>query len=161
MLQRVSNWAAVSLVIALFAVTPLVHAAPSSSAGYDPAADPAIDLAAAKVAAEASGRRILLEIGGEWCSWCHTLEKFVHSTPTIAEAVEVNYVVVKVNFSDENENTEFLSQYPEIEGYPHIFVLDSDGTLLHSQNTGELESEKGYDTQAFIDFLNTWSPAKG
>ena len=46
---------------------------------------------------------------------------------------------MKVNFSPENENKELLSKYPQIPGYPHIFVLDSGGNLLHSQFTGDLE----------------------
>ena len=162
MRQRTSHWAVIALVTAFLTVTAsLVHAAPSSRAGYDPNADPNADLAAAKVVAQESGRRILLKVGGEWCSWCHALEKFVHSTPAVEKALKKNYVVVKVNYSDENENAEFLSQYPEIAGYPHIFVLEGDGSLLHSQNTGDLEAGEGYDTQAFTDFLNTWSPDKG
>ncbi len=60
--------------------------------------------------------------------------------------------------SDENNNAEFLSEYPEIPGYPHFFVLDQDGTLLHSQGTGELESGRGYDEDLFIAFLNAWKP---
>ena len=55
---------------------------------------------------------------------------------------------------------EFLAQYPEIKGYPHLFVLDNDGKLLHSQFTGELEKGKGYDRKKFFEFLKAWAPAK-
>ena len=63
---------------------------------------------------------------------------------------------MKVNKSDENDNTDFLSKYPEIPGYPHFFVLDQDGTFLHSQGTGELESGQGYDEEVFLSFLKKW-----
>jgi len=149
-----------ALGIAMFLASCTQAEEPSRSAGYDPAADPVADLARAVQEAEASGRRILLEVGGEWCSWCHILEKYIHSTPEVAEALEANFVLLKVNYSEENENTEFLSQYPEIEGYPHMFVLESDGTLLHSQNTGDLESGQGYDTEKFLAFLAKWAPAR-
>ena len=51
---------------------------------------------------------------------------------------------LKVNFSPENQNRSFLRRYPRIPGYPHIFVLESDGRFLHSQGTAELESGRSY-----------------
>ena len=65
---------------------------------------------------------------------------------------------MKVNMSDENDNAEFLSGYPQVPAYPHFFVLDQDGTLLHSQGTGKLEEGQGYDEDLFLAFLKTWSP---
>lgn len=129
------------------------------SAGYDPNADPFADLASAVLEAQHTHKRILLEVGGEWCSWCHRLEEFIQSNEEIREALRRNFVVVKVNYSKENKNEAFLSQYPAIEGYPHIFVLDSDGTLLHSQDTGELEAGKGYDPEKLLQFIRTWGTA--
>ena len=69
-------------------------------------------------------------------------------------------LVVKVNFSKENENEKVLSAYPKIEGYPHLFVLDSDGKLLHSQDTGALESGKHHDHDKVLAFLKRWAPGK-
>ena len=69
-------------------------------------------------------------------------------------------VTLKVNFSPENKNEPLLSKYGEIPGYPHIFVLDSEGKLLHSQNTSELEAGKSYNKELFVDFLKKWAPAK-
>ncbi|MEP6848093.1 MAG: hypothetical protein ABI999_04500 [Acidobacteriota bacterium] len=62
--------------------------------------------------------------------------------------------------SEDNENNPFLAAYPEISGYPHLFILDSDGTLIHSQPTDALEQEKGYSFAKFTEFLKTWSPTK-
>jgi hypothetical protein len=67
---------------------------------------------------------------------------------------------VKVNFSKENKNESFLSNYPKIEGYPHIFVLESDGAFLHSQDTGLLEKEKSYDKDKILAFLKEWKKPK-
>ncbi|WP_197231223.1 hypothetical protein [Novipirellula artificiosorum] len=44
--------------------------------------------------------------------------------------------------------------------YPHFFVLESDGTFLQSQGTGELEKGKGYNEANFIGFLNAWTSEK-
>ncbi|MCD7097971.1 thioredoxin family protein [Stenotrophomonas sp. MMGLT7] len=128
------------------------------SASFDPARDPVADLETAKVEAKRGGKRILLDVGGEWCSWCHILDDFIAGDSEIRRFRDANYVWVKVNYSEENENQAFLSQFPEIKGYPHLFVLDNDGKLLHSQFTGELEKGKGYDRGKFFDFLKQWAP---
>ena len=39
-----------------------------------------------------------------------------------------------------------------------FFVLDQDGTFLHSQGTAELESGRGYNEEVFLAFLNQWKP---
>ena len=67
-------------------------------------------------------------------------------------------MTVKINFSDENENDQVLSRYPSSEGYPHIFVLDSDGKFLHSQGTAVLESGKSYNLEKMNEFLTQWAP---
>ena len=128
------------------------------SASFDPARDPVADLETAKVEAKRGGKRILLDVGGEWCSWCHILDDFIAGDGEIRRFRDANYVWVKVNYSPENENAAFLAQFPEIKGYPHLFVLDNDGKLLHSQFTGELEKDKGYDRARFFDFLKQWAP---
>lgn len=81
-------------------------------------------------------------------------------TEEVKALLDKYFVVVKINYSKENKNEKFLSKYPAIEGYPHFFVLDSDGKLLHSQNTGELEQDKDYDKDKFVSFLKKWIPPK-
>ena len=132
-------------------------AAAAEGAGYDPKRDPAADLATAMEQASSSGRRILLEVGGEWCHWCHILEKFFKTHQEHQALLHDNYIVVKVNFSPENENEAFLSRYPAFKGYPHIIILDSDGSHLHSQDTGLLEKGEGYDPEAMKAFLTKWA----
>ena len=139
----------------------IVASAAADSAGYDPAADPAAGLASALVDARASGKRILLVVGGEWCSWCHILHRFVQGDPAIHDIWDRQYVTLKVHWDPEQPNAEFLGRYPKIEGYPHIFVLDEEGGLLHSQNTGELESGDSYSPELVTAFLNRWaSPSR-
>lgn len=126
-------------------------------AGYDPGADPADQLRRAVTEAKASGRRILLEVGGDWCVWCRILEKYLHrDAPDVGAAFERAFVVVKVNFSEDNKNEAFLAGYPEIPGYPHFFVLEPDGRFLHSQPTGDLERGPSYDHEKMLAFVRRW-----
>lgn len=125
---------------------------------YDPGRDPSADLEAAVERAQVNRKRILLEVGGEWCGWCHTLDRFIEEHPAVSARLAESFLIVKVNFSPENRNEQFLTAYPEIPGYPHIYVLETDGSLLHSQNTFELESGRTYSEEAILAFLEAWAP---
>jgi len=50
-----------------------------------------------------------------------------------------SFVIVRVNFSPEHKNEGFLGIFSARAGYPHFFVLEKDGKLLASQDTGKLE----------------------
>jgi thiol:disulfide interchange protein len=125
---------------------------------FDPAKDPAEDLKKAVERASAEGKRIILDVGGEWCVWCRYMDRFFTINPELQKNKDQNFVWVKVNMDEKNQNKTFLSAYPAISGYPHFFVLDEKGKLLQSQSTDVLETPKGYDAQKFTDFLKKWSP---
>jgi thiol:disulfide interchange protein len=128
---------------------------------FDPKRDPEADLAAALAKAKAEGRRVIVDVGGEWCAWCRILDRFFDAHADLDALRTSRYVWLKVNFSKENENRAFLARWPKVAGYPHLFVLDADGRLLHSQDTGELESGKSYDPAKMRAFLERWSaPAR-
>ncbi|MFH0992070.1 MAG: thioredoxin family protein [bacterium] len=124
---------------------------------FDPAKDPEKDLQEAIGTASKDGKRIILDVGGEWCIWCHRLDQLFAENKDLADFLKENYVVVKVNYSQENKNEKFLSKYPKIPGYPHLFVLDRQGKLLQSQDTGELESGKKHDLFKVLTFLKKWA----
>lgn len=129
--------------------------------GYDPKRDAEVDVKEAIGEAARTGKRVLVEVGGEWCIWCHRLEEFFVAHPELIKTRDANFVVVKVNFSEENENKGLLEQYPKVAGYPHIFILGPEGAVLKSQDTGELEDgKKSYTLEKVAAFLKTWSPVK-
>ena len=127
-------------------------------AEFDSTRNPAKDVDSAVVAAKLTGRRILLDVGGNWCKWCHYLDRFWEQNKDVADFMHEKFIYVKVNFSKGNENKDFLSQYPKIPGYPHFFVLNTDGTLLWSEDTSELESGQGHDHDKVLAFLKKWAP---
>jgi thiol:disulfide interchange protein len=129
-------------------------------AEYDEARDPAVDLTDTVERAQAEGKRILLEVGGVWCGWCKLLDGFIHDHPAVSGKLKAGFLIMKVNWSRDNPNEEFLGQYPTIRGYPHIFVLEKDGAFLHSQNTGDLEEGRSYNEEVLLAFLDEWMPSK-
>jgi len=124
---------------------------------FDPSRDGAVDLADAIGEATRSGRRVLVEVGGEWCSWCRRLDDLLARDKELGDVRDRYYVAVKINWSVENRNEKVLSSFPKIPGYPHLFVLAPDGTLLHSQDTAELESGDGHDPARVLAFLKRWA----
>jgi len=150
--------AALGIVVAapsLAAVPP-----PALPTDFDPARDPARDLDVALRIAHASGRRVLVEVGGEWSSRCHALDRFFEANADLRRYRDASYVWLKVNWSPENTNQAFLRRYPAIEDYPHLFVLDSGGRLLRSQGARELEAKNDYDPAAMHAFLVKWAPRR-
>jgi thioredoxin-related protein len=146
--------------ILILALTLLVCGSARSAdlpANFDPARDAAADVAHAVALAKASGKRVIVDVGGEWCTWCHIMDRFIEANDDVRALIDANYVWVKVNFSKENRNEALLGRWPRIAGYPHLFVLDGHGALVHSQRTSLLESGKGYDKERFIAMLRKWA----
>ena len=127
---------------------------------FDPSRNPEEDVKDAIIEAKRSNRRIILDVGGEWCIWCHRIDDFINNNKDISFLLHNHFVIVKINYSPENKNEKFLSKYPKIHGYPHFFVLNENGKLIHSQDTGKLEKGKGYDREKFFGFLKKWMAKK-
>ncbi len=144
----------------LLLLAAMVALAADLPAKFDPARDAQRDVDTAVAVAKAAHKRVLVDVGGEWCVWCHILDRFIAENADIAALRDANFVWVKVNWSPQNRNAALLSRWPKIAGYPHLFVLDGEGKLLHSQDTGELEAGKSYDKARFARFLREWAPPR-
>jgi thiol:disulfide interchange protein len=122
----------------------------SAEPKFDPKRDAAADIVAALAEARRSNRRVILDVGGEWCGWCHELDRYFVVHRDLKALRDKNYVWLKVNYSTENPNTAVLSPYPRIVGYPHLFVLEQDDTEL-------LEEGPSYNYERMKGFLTKWA----
>jgi thioredoxin-related protein len=125
---------------------------------YDPGRDAVKDIRNAVAEAARTHRRVLLDVGGNWCSWCRTLDKFFADHADLTALINKNFVLVRVHYGPDNDNEEALGKYPHAEGYPHIYVLDDKGGLVRSQSTDIFEKEHGYDAEKWKAFLEKWAP---
>lgn len=152
-----------SLVAVAFLVATL--GAPASFAsrlGYDPEADPFGQYHDAIAAAKADGKLVLVIAGGDWCRWCHVLNKFVKSNDDVRRSLDDAFVVVKVYIGDENYNEDFFSQLPAARGAPHFWIISPERHILGSQSTGAFEHGKsGYDKREFLGFIDHWKKLGG
>jgi len=128
---------------------------------YDPSDDAKAEIAKAVKKAANENKHVLLQIGGNWCGWCLAFDNKVKSNDTLRVAMEKNFVVYHVNYSQENKNEDVLASlgYPQRFGFPVFVVLDGKGNRLHTQNSAYLEEGKGHSTKKVLEFLNQWSPA--
>lgn len=126
---------------------------------YNPEADAKAEVAAAVAKAATEGKHVFLQIGGNWCPWCVKFHKMVAEDVKLDSLVKANYEVVKVNFSKENDNHKLLATlgYPQRFGFPVFVILDEKGNVLHTQDSGYLELEKGYNREKVERLFQMWS----
>lgn len=130
---------------------------PTYSTDYDPARDAFKDGAAAVKLALSTQRHILIELGGDWCKWCHVMDDYFDHNPDIKQQLHNTFVLLKINVSDANDNAAFLKAFPKPLGYPHMFVSDANGRILWSQDTADFLRNGRYSNPAFKAFFKRWA----
>ena len=128
---------------------------------YDPNADAAKDIEAALNKAAAENKFVLIQAGGNWCSWCIEFARFCKADPTIDSTLKASFVWYHLNYSKENQNKELFAKYgfPQRFGFPAFIILNGEGERIHTQSSEYLEDgKKSYDKQKVLSFLGNWSP---
>jgi thioredoxin-related protein len=129
---------------------------------YHPDANAKKELQDAITKAKQEKKHVFVQIGGNWCIWCARFHDFINSDAAVDSLIKADYIVYHLNYSKENKNTGLLTKYefPQRFGFPVFLILDGNGRLLHTQNSGYLENgNKGYDREAVLGFLQDWRPA--
>lgn len=136
---------------------------PKYSKVYDEKSDPFKDANAAIKLAKETQRNLLIEIGGNWCSWCKKMDAFLLKNPDVYKKLHDEYVLLKVSVSDSNENEAFMKSLPPVLGYPHMYISTSSGKMILSKDTAELLEDEQYSKVQWLAFLNKWqsSATKG
>ena len=158
--MRILSIVALSLAMAWVAgCTTEEEVLPRYSQVYDTNHDPQADFGFAMQRAKESNRRILMFVGGDWCVWCRTLDKFLEETSAVSDFLHKHFVLIKVYYGRDNRNRQFLSDLPPSRGTPHFYVFSAAGTVLRSQPTAVLEQGNSYDELKLMTFLEKWATA--
>jgi thioredoxin-related protein len=109
--------------------------------------------------AKKEGKHVLIQVGGNWCIWCARFNDFVSNDPSLDSLVKSDYVTYHLNYSKENKNEGILAKYgfPQRFGFPVFLILNDKGELIHTQNSGYLESGKSYDKEKVKGFFSDWN----
>jgi thiol:disulfide interchange protein len=157
MLKRLSLGILLSMTLsAPLQAADSAQSLPAYSTVFDESRDPFRDGAAAIELASQSNRRILIDLGGDWCAWCHKMDAFFDANPDLKQRLHQTFVLLRVNVSDANPNSEFLKSFPKPLGYPHMYVSDKNGSVLWSQDTAEFLKDGQYNREAFMRFFDRW-----
>ena len=117
-------------------------------------------IAAALERAQRDHKHVLIEWGGNWCSWCYKLHDVFHNDALVRPVVHEEFELVLI---DQGQNKELMLEYagPEgVSGFPHLTILDAGGAVLTNQETGSLETGPQHDPQKVTEFLRKWVPAQ-
>ncbi|MCQ2294682.1 MAG: thioredoxin family protein [Bacteroidales bacterium] len=111
--------------------------------------------------ARTTNRKVICQVGGNWCPWCLRFANFITKDDEIAKLIEENFVYIHVNTSKENKNTEamkFLGN-PGRFGYPVFVILDREGRVMQTESSAYLEKDKSYDREKVKAFFANWTDA--
>jgi thioredoxin-related protein len=127
---------------------------------YDPSANAEIDIASAVKLAKIEHKHILLQAGGNWCSWCIEFNRFTHADSSIDSLLNKCFIVYHLNYSKENLNKTVFAKYgyPQRFGFPVFIILDENGNRMNTENSEYLEQGKSYNKQKVYEFLLNWTP---
>ena len=127
---------------------------------YHPLENAGKEINAAIAKAKAEKKHVLIQAGGNWCSWCIEFNRFTTTDARLDSAIKADYVVYHLNYSPQNKNYEIFKKYNYAFrfGFPVFLILDGNGTLLHTQNSSYLEEGKSYNKNKILGFLNDWKP---
>jgi thioredoxin-related protein len=161
-----------TVVAALFAGLPAITAQESQSKEkpkradiYDTKADGEKQIEEALKIAKAENKRVLLQLGANWCVWCHQLHKLFKENERIAARLKESYVLVLIDVDSLDDGTKHNAKVnekygdPIQHGLPVLVLLDADGTQLTTQNTEPWEVEDHHDPEKVLAFLDKWAPA--
>ncbi len=151
-----------NLLVVVFCLVGFISSAQTDTNKlYHPNANAAKDIAAAVKKAKAENKYVLLQGGGNWCSWCIEFARFCKADPKIDSVINASFVWYHLNYSKENENKAVFAKYGYAQrfGFPVFIILNQKGERIHTQNSEYLEDgKKSYSQQKVQSFLEMWSP---
>jgi thioredoxin-related protein len=133
---------------------------------YDENQDPRTGLKMAIDKAARENKHVLVQFGGNWCSWCMRYHALVNGVPKLDSLMKENYVYFLLNVPREKDKRDYdlfrEYGYPNRFGYPVFVILDKNGKRLNTQDSDAFEycdpNVKGYDTTKVVRFLTMWTP---
>jgi thiol:disulfide interchange protein len=120
-------------------------------------ADAAVDAAFAM--AKATHRRVMLDLGGNWCADCRILAGIME-LPAMRRFLDAHYVVIMVDMGRFNRNLQVPARFGitnRLEGVPAVLIADPGGTLLNRDHIFALADARSMTPQAIADWLAQWA----
>jgi len=136
--------------IASFQQLPVVTMQP-----YDEAANADAQVAAAFARAQKSHKRVLIDLGGNWCGDCIILANFV-KLPEMRRFMDAHYEEVSVDVGRFNRNLQIPARFgvtKRLDGVPALLIATADGKLVNGANIFATADARNMTPQALADYL--------
>ena len=122
---------------------------------YDEKANADADVARAFDRARKSGKRVLLDLGGDWCPDCIVLSNFM-KLPEIKRFVDAHYEMVLVDVGRFNKNLHIparLGFTEKLRGVPAVLIFTPDKKLVNRSDIFTTANARGMTPQGLADYL--------
>ena len=136
--------------IASFQQLPVVTMQP-----YDEAANADAQMAAAFARAQKSHKRVLIDLGGNWCVDCLVLSNFLR-LPEMRRFMNAHYEEVLVDVGRFNRNLQIPARFgitKKLEGVPALLIATPDGKLVNGNNVFATADAHNMTPQVLADYL--------
>jgi thiol-disulfide isomerase/thioredoxin len=128
-------------------------------APYDEKANADAEVDAAIARAKASGKPVLIDLGGNWCGDCRILAGLME-LPEMERFLAAHYEMVSVDVGRFNRNLQIPARYgitKRLEGVPAILVVTTGGKLLNAGRVSAIQDARHITPQALADWLAQWA----
>jgi len=142
------------LNIASLADLPVVERAP-----YDENADADAAVNAAFARAKKNGKRVLIDLGGNWCGDCIVLANLMQR-PELKRFLATNFEIVSVDVGRFNKNLQIPARFgitQRLEGVPSVIIAEPNGTFVNPGHIAALADARHMTPQAIADWLAQWT----
>ena len=125
---------------------------------YNEAVDADAAVEAAFARARANGKRVLIDLGGNWCADCRILSGIME-LPELKPFIAAHYEVVTVNVGRFKRNLQIPQRFgiTKLEGVPAVIIADADGTPVNVSDAQDLADARSMTPQAIADWLARWA----
>lgn len=126
---------------------------------YDENADANAAVANAFARAKTEHKRVLIDLGGNWCADCRILAG-VMELPEVRKFLDAHYVVVAVDVGRFTRNLQIPARFgitERLKAVPSILIADPDGTLVDRGHVDAIEDARHMTPQALADWLAHWA----
>jgi thiol-disulfide isomerase/thioredoxin len=126
---------------------------------YDESVNADAAVATAFAEARAAHKRVLIDLGGNWCADCRILAGIMQ-LPEMRRFLDAHYVVVSVDVGRFNRNLQIPARFgitQRLEGVPSVLIADPDGTLVDKDHIAALADARSLTPQAIADWLAQWA----
>ena len=149
-------------------VSVMVDAQTGLKKVYNEEINPLEQIDNAVVKAKANGKFVICQVGGNWCPWCLRFADFITTNATISKMVNDNFEYIHVNYNSRKSADAAKAQQATALmkrlnncgrfGFPVFVVLDTNGKVMHIQDSSFLEEGQGYDQEKVLRFFKNWTP---